>query len=223
MDNQMLLTKCMELTQYLENSGSRFTLSLRIGEFSFSLDTREKVISVRHKKKGKSPSAQRRNYRRRMEFLRKKGITSSGQPPTSNVSNVSPGNDLDPPRHPGDLEGRKQRHKVIPQLDGISDISYISETEEDKNKDNMRFIALENAVINNNKRIEGDNRRLEALEKALESMEETLDNNNNKGNMRLMALEKNYNRVDKYLSKWFGSDWLEDRGEEEEEEEEEEK
>ena len=187
MDSQMLLSKCVELTHHLNANGLGFSLSLNIGDFSFSLDTREKVTSYGFKRKKLSPSAQRRNHRRRMEFLNKKGIiTSSGQNPEPNVS---PENNLDTPSHQGNPDGmdlecshcetqwksskslemhvrkkHKQKQKIIPQLDGSNDIFV--------NEDNNRLEALENAVVNNNKSIEGimtwkngnNNKRFEDLE-----------------------------------------------------------
>ena len=184
MDNHnhnMLLTKCMDFAQHLNSTGLGFSLSITMMDgFSFSLDTREKTTSYGQNRKKLSPSAQRRNHRRRLEFLKKKGITSSGQPPKP----VSPGNDLDPPNHAGgtdqmDLEcshcdtqwkssrslemhvRKKHKDKNIPQMDGTSDVPQLDDGATSavditvKDRDNNRLEALENSVVNNYKRIEG--------------------------------------------------------------------
>ena len=71
-----LATKCLDFCQTLTSQGSPFNFSLTIGSsFSFSLDTREKMVAlasqVKSKKKA-SPSTLRRNARRREDFLKKK-------------------------------------------------------------------------------------------------------------------------------------------------------
>ena len=68
----ILATKCLDFCQALTSQGVAFNFSLAIGStFSFSLDSREgkETMSARSKK---SPSALKRNAKRRQEFLMKK-------------------------------------------------------------------------------------------------------------------------------------------------------
>ena len=68
-----LASKCMDFCQALASQGLPFHFSLNMGpDFTFSLDTRGKAGAVPVKKKKVSPSTQRRNARRREEFLLKK-------------------------------------------------------------------------------------------------------------------------------------------------------
>ena len=72
-----LASKCMDFCQALSSQGKAFKFSLTLGSnFSFSLDARDKVPALDSKtvalKKKLSPSTQRRNARRRAEFLTKK-------------------------------------------------------------------------------------------------------------------------------------------------------
>ena len=63
--NSSLASKCMEFCQALASQGQTFHFSLNMGPtFSFSLDTRGKAVNGPVKKK-ESPSAQRRNARRK--------------------------------------------------------------------------------------------------------------------------------------------------------------
>ena len=76
-DISLAYSKCMEFCQALATQGKTFHFSLNMGTtFSFSLDTRGKAMKGPVKKK-ESPSTQRRNARRREEFLSKKRQTSS--------------------------------------------------------------------------------------------------------------------------------------------------
>ena len=75
--NSPLVSKCMDFCQALASQGQTFHFSLNMGPtFSFSLDTRGKAVNGPVKKK-ESPSTQRRNARRREEFLTKKRQTPS--------------------------------------------------------------------------------------------------------------------------------------------------
>ena len=108
MDYQEILTRCLDLSQHLETPGTprEYSFSRKVGDFSFSLDTRKHGTSTlwqKGKRVGKSPSTQRRNHRRRMEFLRNKGITPPGKTQIE-ASNGPPENELDSPRHTGDLQ-----------------------------------------------------------------------------------------------------------------------
>ena len=74
-----LASQCMAFCQALASQGKEFNFTLDIGStFSFSLDTRGKNVKATLAKKRTSPSTQRRNARRREEFLRKKLNFSSG-------------------------------------------------------------------------------------------------------------------------------------------------
>ena len=71
-ENSDLATQCMAFCQALASKGQTFSFALNVGSsFTFSLDTRGNVSSTLSKKR-KSPSTQRRNARRRAEFLAKK-------------------------------------------------------------------------------------------------------------------------------------------------------
>ena len=71
--NSSLVSQCLAFCQTLANQGKDFSFNLTINSsFSFSLDTRESKVSSTLGKKRTSPSTQRRNARRREEFLRKK-------------------------------------------------------------------------------------------------------------------------------------------------------
>jgi uncharacterized C2H2 Zn-finger protein len=64
-----LTTQCLAFCQALASHGQAFTLALTIGStFTFSLDTKEK------KKKLPTPSTEKRNLRRREEFLNGKRL-----------------------------------------------------------------------------------------------------------------------------------------------------
>ena len=68
-----LASKCMDFCQALASQGLPFHFSLNMGpNFTFSLDTRGKVNAAPAAKKKVSASTQRRNARRREEFLSKK-------------------------------------------------------------------------------------------------------------------------------------------------------
>ena len=68
-----LVSQCMAFCQMLADQGKDFSFKLTINSsFSFSLDTRESKVKATLAKKRTSPSTQRRNARRREEFLRKK-------------------------------------------------------------------------------------------------------------------------------------------------------
>ena len=81
-----LLPKCLDFCQALANQGLCFTISLTMGNFTFSLDTRksstletreEKDLQQEKRKKKDSPSNRRRNQRRKEEFLKRKSGVSS--------------------------------------------------------------------------------------------------------------------------------------------------
>ena len=68
--NVSLASQCMTFCQALANNSKAFTFSLTTGSgFNFTLDTKENLPPVAVKK---SPSARRRNARRRADFLKKK-------------------------------------------------------------------------------------------------------------------------------------------------------
>ena len=75
-NDSSLVTKCLDFCQALTSQGTAFNFSISIGSsFSFSLDTRKKVLALGTQgktKKKPSPSTVRRNARRREDFLKKK-------------------------------------------------------------------------------------------------------------------------------------------------------
>ena len=76
-EDTSLATKCMDFCHALAIQGKMFKFSLSIGStFSFSLDSREgkETMSARSKK---SPSALKRNAKRRQEFLMKKSLSEA--------------------------------------------------------------------------------------------------------------------------------------------------
>ena len=75
--NSSLASKCMDFCQALASQGRAFSFSIVIGpNFSFSLDTRSKVMQESGTKKRASPSTLRRNAKRREEFAKKKQNSS---------------------------------------------------------------------------------------------------------------------------------------------------
>ena len=79
-NDSSLATQCLALCQSLASQGMAFNFSLAIGStFSFSLDTRSKEALPSKAKKKVSPSTQKRNMRRREEFLKKKSISSEAE------------------------------------------------------------------------------------------------------------------------------------------------
>ena len=81
-DNSDLASQCMVFCQALASKGQTFSFSLNVGpSFTFSLDTRGNGSTTLSKKR-KTPSTQRRNSRRRAEFLAKK----HGPPPETEPS-----------------------------------------------------------------------------------------------------------------------------------------
>ena len=79
-DNAALLSQCLDFCQSLSSKSLTFSFALTVTDsFSFSLATRGEVaLASKAKKKKKTPSALRRNARRRAEFLKKKLETSTG-------------------------------------------------------------------------------------------------------------------------------------------------
>ena len=74
-ENAALLSQCLDFCQTLSSKSLTFSFALDLGNsFSFRLDTSGKgaLTSKAKKKKKKTPSALRRNARRRTEFLKKK-------------------------------------------------------------------------------------------------------------------------------------------------------
>ena len=69
-----LLSKYLEFSQALRSQGPSFKLSIKLGNFSFSLDSKETNLKEveKRKKKKLSPSQIKRNLRRKEEFLKKK-------------------------------------------------------------------------------------------------------------------------------------------------------
>ena len=85
-----LVSQCLAFCQALAGQGKSFNFSLKIGStFSFSLDIREGQALAPVTQKKPSPSTQRRNARRREQFLKKKleALTPSN---TSSFKSVTP-------------------------------------------------------------------------------------------------------------------------------------
>ena len=82
-----LLSKCLEFSQALRSQGPSFKLSIKLGNFSFSLDSKETTPKEVDKKKKKlSPSQIKRNLKRKEEFLKKKSnpLKETSEPTTHN-------------------------------------------------------------------------------------------------------------------------------------------
>ena len=80
-----LLSKCLEFSQTLRSQGPSFKLSIKLGNFSFSLDSKETTPKEVDKKKKKlSPSQIKRNLKRKEEFLKKKSnpLKETSEPTT---------------------------------------------------------------------------------------------------------------------------------------------
>ena len=73
-ENAALLSQCLDFCQTLSSKSLTFSFALSLGNsFSFHLDTSGKgAIASEAKKKKKTPSALRRNERRRAEFVKNK-------------------------------------------------------------------------------------------------------------------------------------------------------
>ena len=87
-----LVSQCLAFCQTLANQGKDFSFNLTINSsFSFSLDTRESKVNPTLGKKRTSPSTQRRNARRREEFLRKKlNFSSVSHSASDSPADISP-------------------------------------------------------------------------------------------------------------------------------------
>ena len=89
-----LASQCLAFCQALASKGKDFSFSLTIDStFSFSLDTRESNVQSTLAKKRSSPSTQRRNAKRREEFLQKKlnfgSLSTSGSNSPADPSSAS--------------------------------------------------------------------------------------------------------------------------------------
>ena len=89
--NSTLVSKCMDFCQALASQGQAFNFSLAIGPtFSFSLDTRSKVLGFSGTKKKASPSTLRRNAKRREEFSQRKQQSHSARISTEGDASEAP-------------------------------------------------------------------------------------------------------------------------------------
>ena len=91
-EDSSLASQCLAFCQALASQGKAFSFSIKIDStFSFSLDTRESSASAPLTRKKLSPSTQRRNARRRAEFLKKKQSppVQSGAPPVPKLPKSS--------------------------------------------------------------------------------------------------------------------------------------
>ena len=109
-EDSSLASQCLAFCQALASQGKAFSFSIKIDStFSFSLDTRESSSSAPLTRKKLSPSTQRRNARRRAEFLKKKQNppVQSGAPPVPKLpkssSTLAKGAALQPAFEPSKL------------------------------------------------------------------------------------------------------------------------
>ena len=101
------ITKCLEIIQALEAKGQTFSVKITSEPFSFFLDT--KVVNstkVEKKEKKLSPSQQRRNLRRKEEFLKQKSKSSK-----ENSTTVEQGPELTPTKEPEVNARSLKQHK----------------------------------------------------------------------------------------------------------------
>ena len=87
-----LATKCLDFCQALTRQGKNFNFSLNLGpSFKFALDTSVKSISAEMVRKKLSPSAVKRNARRKEDYLKKKSesLKSNG----NNFNKAGPDNE----------------------------------------------------------------------------------------------------------------------------------
>ena len=92
-DDSSLASQCLAFCQALASQGKAFSFSLKINSsFSFSLDTRGGNALAPKTRKKISPSTQRRNARRRNEFLKKKQdsiLSVNASSPTPGATSTS--------------------------------------------------------------------------------------------------------------------------------------
>ena len=195
--------KCLELCQVLISQGKAFTLSLTHTSLTFSLDTRgeEKVAkkveipSLRkpQARKKPSPSTQRRNARRREEFIRRKNQPPARSPRSTARPPAAPGSWRSSPATNTSLVGVRLTRKPksdIPQYDGLEAteadadendkaVNTDSKTpapEEQKTEDFARVLKLLNEMEETReKERQRDKEENEAITKA--SFKESLKNN----------------------------------------------
>ena len=119
-----LASQCLVFCQTLPSQGLAFNFSLNLGNsFSFSLDTRMGApVKPMTGKKKTSPSTQRRNNRRRKQFLESKQTESQSAEPNKNVFSCDICDFSATSRK--DLNGHVVRnHKDIEQLDGHTSLN----------------------------------------------------------------------------------------------------
>ena len=139
--------KCLELCQVLISQGKAFSLTHTSTSLTFSLDTRgeEKVAkkveipSLRkpQARKKPSPSTQRRNARRREEFLRRKNQPPARSPRSPARPPAAPGFWRSSPATNTSLVGVRLTRKPksdIPQYDGLQEVREGQGQEKDKRR-----------------------------------------------------------------------------------------
>ena len=88
-EDSSLVTQCLDFCRHLATQSKDFNISIKLGSFSFSLDTMEKTNTTKVVMKKKlSPASRRRNTRRREEFLKKKLHTKSDSGAPAAQSNI---------------------------------------------------------------------------------------------------------------------------------------
>ena len=127
-----LAVKCLDFCQVLSSQGMEFNFTLNLGNsFNFSLDTRKKSKTTEFVKKKLSPSSVRRNTRRKEAFLKKKGETFNNSEGSSLVYSSTKEVETIQCDHCDyqvncKVNMRKhmdKEHTVIPQLDGLVNLS----------------------------------------------------------------------------------------------------
>ena len=126
-----LASQCLAFCQALVSQGKAFSFSIKIDStFSFSLDTRESSGSAPLTRKKVSPSTQRRNARRRAEFLKKKQSppVQSRAPPAPNLPKSSStsvkGATLQPAFEPSKLRSSLISCDKCPQVHDIDALDF---------------------------------------------------------------------------------------------------
>ena len=137
----MLVTQCLDFCQTLAGKSLTFSFSLTIGtSFSFSVDTSGKgAVAPKKKKKKLTPSTQRRNARRREEFLKRKVNASTDVRSSSESEPVSDKEAEAPevlhhhPSPPPSSErrqvisvGREKARSTFSQLDGDPPATHVT-------------------------------------------------------------------------------------------------
>ena len=129
-ESSSLVSQCLAFCQMLATKNQNFNFTLTLGSsFSFSLDTREKDLSPVARKKS-SPSTQRRNARRRQQFLDSKNSLEEHEKQTEPQSAVNKSSslscdicDFSANSNIGLKLHMQKQHENIEQLDGNTSLN----------------------------------------------------------------------------------------------------